>query len=199
LEDRDGLYKMFGYYENTGKMGGNSFTSGLRGPNNLIFKDGQHIRFGYPSYKLGGTIYGARSIEAIGSCTFEDLTNDRKAVLMMSTFKKGGIFSSSSSGCKDKFEGIIYDSKPLSGSPESIRKNYCKEIEFVTDLKKMKDIKKQICKVEGSWLENCNIDNNQYWNLDQDIPSRQVPLTTEDCLPSDWRYREDLIWLKYGY
>ena len=87
VEDPDGLYYMYGYYENTGKMGGNSFTSGLRGPNNLIFKDGQHIRFGYPSYKLGGTIYGARSIEAIGSCTFEDLTNDRKAVLLMSTFK----------------------------------------------------------------------------------------------------------------
>lgn len=40
VEDVDGLYTLFGYYENTGKMGGNSFTSGLRGPNNIIFKDG---------------------------------------------------------------------------------------------------------------------------------------------------------------
>lgn len=52
------------------------------------------------------------------------------------------MFRSSSSGCKDKFEGIIYDSKPLSGNIESIKKNYGKEIEFVSDLKKLKDIKK---------------------------------------------------------
>jgi len=40
LEDRDELYKMYGYYEITGKLGGNSFQSGMRGPNNLVFKDG---------------------------------------------------------------------------------------------------------------------------------------------------------------
>jgi len=28
---------------------------------------------------------------------------------------------------------------------------------------------------------------------------RQQPLLTKEILPSDWRYREDLIWLKYGY
>ena len=60
----------------------------------------------------------------------------------MSTFKQSGIFRSSTSGCKDKFEGIIYESKPLSGSEESIKKNYCKEIEFISDLKKIKDLKK---------------------------------------------------------
>ena len=85
---------------------------------------------------------GERSIEAIGSCTFEDLTNNRKAVLIMSTFKHQGMFKSSSSGCKDQFVGIIYDSMPLSGNVESIKKNYGREIEFVTDLKKIKDIKK---------------------------------------------------------
>lgn len=163
---------MYGYYENTGKMGGNSFTSGLRGPNNIVFKDGQHIRFGYPSYKLGGTIYGERSIEAIGSCTFEDLTNHRKAVLLMSTYKTHGMFRSSSSGCKDQFEGIIYDSKPLTGNAESIKKNYGKDFEMVSDLKKLKDVKKQICKVEGSWLRNCVIDNKVYWDIEQDIPQR---------------------------
>lgn len=109
---------------------------------------------------------GERSIEAIGSCTFEDLTNHRKAVLLMSTFKTSGLLRSSSSGCKDKFEGLIYDSKQLSGNAESIKKNYGKEIEFVTDLKKIKDIKKQICKVNGSWLHNCVIDNKVYWSIE---------------------------------
>lgn len=30
------------------------------------------------------------------------------------------------------------------------------------------------------------------------MPVRQNIMFSEDVLPSDWRYREDLIWLKYG-
>ena len=92
---------MSGYVEFTGKMGANNFVSGLRGPNNIKFKDGQHIRFCYPSYKLGGTVMGDRSIESIGSISFEDLTNNRKAVLLMSTYKKTGWIKTSTSGHKD--------------------------------------------------------------------------------------------------
>ena len=91
---------MYGYYEVTGAMGKNSFTSGMRGPNNLIFKDGQHIRFGFPSFKLSGTIFGDRSIETIGSCVFEDFTNNRKCILLMTTYKGAGVLKSAS-GSKD--------------------------------------------------------------------------------------------------
>jgi hypothetical protein len=56
-------------------MGANSFTSGLRGPCFLTFKDGHHIRFGFPSYKVGGMVMGERTIETIGSTTFEDMPN----------------------------------------------------------------------------------------------------------------------------
>ena len=149
---------MYGYYEITGKMGSNSMTSGLRGPNNIIFKDGQHIRFGFPSYKLGGTVLGDRTVETIGSCTFEDLTNHRKAVLLMSTFKKTGWVRNTSSGCKDEIYGKIYESKKLTGDYKSIKKNYTKDIEFVDDLDKLKDVKKHICDVSGSWLNKLTID-----------------------------------------
>lgn len=101
LEDESDLYRMSGYYEVTGKMGGNHFVSGLRGPNDVIFKDGHHIRFGFPSYKLGGTVYGDRAVECIGSCTFEDLTNNRKAVILMSTYKNTGWIKSNHTGSKD--------------------------------------------------------------------------------------------------
>ena len=60
-------------------------------------------------------------------------------------------------------------------------------------------MKKAICKVEGSWLENCIIHKTKYWDIEKDVPMRQIPLITNEVLPSDWRYREDLIWLKYGY
>ena len=95
---------------------------------------------------------GERSIEAIGSCTFEDLTNHRKGVLILGTYKTTGLLRQSASGCKDRFEGVIYDSKKLSGNAQSIKENYSKDIVFVTDIKNPKDMKKAICKVEGSWL-----------------------------------------------
>lgn len=79
---------MYGSYEFTGKMGTNSLKSGLRGPNNIVFADGQHIRFKVVDWKLGGTVMGERTVEADGSAFFEDLTNHRKAVIIFSTYKK---------------------------------------------------------------------------------------------------------------
>ena len=40
LEGANNQYTMSGYYEVCGKMGANNLVSGLRGPNDLIFKDG---------------------------------------------------------------------------------------------------------------------------------------------------------------
>jgi len=146
---------MYGYYEITGKMGPNNLVSGLRGPNNIVFKDGQHIRFGFPSYKLGGTVMGERSIEIIGSSTFEDLTNNRKAVVINNTYKKTGWIRSGSTGSKDKMIGQIFDcSKPLTGDAESIKKNYGKDMESVDDFKKLKNVKQKICDIDGSWLNS---------------------------------------------
>jgi len=86
-------YELWGYYEFTGSMGANSLKSGLRGPNNIRFADGQHIRFRTPDFKLGGTVMGERTVEADGSIQFEDLTNNRKAVVMFSTYKKSGFWN----------------------------------------------------------------------------------------------------------
>jgi hypothetical protein len=113
LEDKDGLYTMSGYFEQCGKMGANSFTSGLKGPCTLNFKDGHQIRFGFPSYKVGGMVMGERTIETVGSTMFEDITNNRKAVLLMASYKKTGWIRSTYSGLKDEISGIIYDSDEI--------------------------------------------------------------------------------------
>lgn len=70
LEGPNEIYKMSGYYEFIGKMGGNSLTSGLRGPCKLEFKDGTVIRFNAPDFKLSGTVMGERTIECVGSLVF---------------------------------------------------------------------------------------------------------------------------------
>ncbi len=194
---------MSGYYEVCGKMSANHFVSGLRGPNELTFPDGQHIRFGFPNYKLGGNVMGERTIEVIGSTYFEDLTNNRKAVLIFNSFKKTGWIRSTTSGCKDSLTGIIYDSsKPIDSSHSAIRKKYCKEIEYVSDFKSLKDVKKKLATVEGSYLNSLYIDGQKYWDIEEDIPFRQIPMIDQEetvVCPSDWRYREDLLWLRYNY
>lgn len=101
LEAPNGEFTLSGYYEITGKMGANHLISGLRGPNYLKFKDGHQINFGFPSYRLGGTVMGERSIEAIGCQIFEDITHNKKAVVCVSTFKKTGWIRNTSEGIKD--------------------------------------------------------------------------------------------------
>ena len=42
------------------------------------------------------------------------------------------------------------------------------------------------------------IGGKKYWDINVDIPERYIPRMT-NVAPSDWRYREDLIWLKYKF
>lgn len=99
---------MWGYYELMGKMGGNTLTSGLRGPTHLEFADGTRISFNCPDFKLGGTIYGERTIDIVGSQVYHDLTNGIRAVVVLSTYKEEGMFNKKVSGSRSGLEGMIY-------------------------------------------------------------------------------------------
>jgi hypothetical protein len=57
------------------------------------------------------------------------------------------------------------------------------------------DAEEIYAEIEGSWLHRLLIDGVEYWDIDDpDMrPQRHIPNRT--CLPSDWRYREDLIYL----
>src|ERR1700761_7502821 len=98
MHPKDKSYEFWGYYEFVGSMSANSLKSGVRGPNNIKFADGQHIRFKTPDWKLGGTVMGDRTIEATGSTTFEDLTNNVKAVITFSTYKESGFWTKTKAG-----------------------------------------------------------------------------------------------------
>ena len=58
--------------------------------------------------------------------------------------------------------------------------------------KKNNENYKIIDKIKGSYLEALVIGNEMVWNTDQ-IPEYIKPV--KHCIPSDGRYREDLIWL----
>lgn len=199
MQPANGAYDFWGFYEFTGQMGANSLKSGLRGPNNIRFADGQHIRFKSVDFKLGGTVMGERTIEASGHIIFEDLTNNRKAVIIFSTYKKTGFWRKTESGRKDDFTGVLYKCEPIVDPVAAGKILYGKNATEITDLKQIKDMTQKICDIEGSWLRSLRIGDKKYWDIDSDLPMRQQPMVDGVVLPSDWRYREDLIWLKYNY
>jgi len=81
----------------------------------------------------------------------------------MNTFKKTGWFKTTVEGSRDGIEGIIYEATHLDSSKAGIKKHFCKEIEFITDLNNLTDVKKPLAKIQGSWLKNLVIDGKQYW------------------------------------
>ncbi len=47
--------------------------------------------------------------------------------------------------------------------------------------------------LKGSWLYRLNFDNKEYWDIDKVVPCWLKPL--RNALPSDGRFREEMIWL----
>jgi hypothetical protein len=104
-------------------MSANNLTSGLRGPNNLIFADGTHIRYNTIDFKLGGTVMGDRTIEATGSILFEDLNNGLRAIVQLGTYQKTGMVFKKITGSKDEITGFIYRSSQVPMKPTEFGPN----------------------------------------------------------------------------
>lgn len=162
--------------------------AGQEGTNFIEFPDGQVIRTQAPHYKLGGTVMGDRTINVDGFYIMEDFDNDIKCVIIFNPIMKaGGVFSSHKyAGLTDDFRGMIYKPKP---SKKKARKEYSKYKHMEEDAEEV------YAELEGSWLKELIIDGKQWWSVeDPDMrPQRHIP--DRVCLPSDWRYREDLIYL----
>lgn len=98
----------------------------------------------------------------------------------------GGFFSKKIS---DTFEGKVYYPKSVASiSPKKKDKN--------KDDMKFTDLEKEIATIEGSWLEKLVIGGKEVWNINKFVPQRQIAVLNP--LPSDCRFREDLIFLKYN-
>jgi len=196
MHPKDKSYEFWGYYEFTGSMAANSLRACQKGPNNIRFADGHHIRFSLPDYKLGGTIKGDRTIEPVGSMVFEDLTYNNKAVIIFSTYKKEGWWHVVESGRKDEFFGKVYKAEPINVRISN-KHFYSKHSKEIKDLSELKDVVEELYPISGSWLRSLKINEQTYWDIEESKPQRQIPVI-DGVLPSDWRFREDLLWLKYN-
>jgi len=193
IEDVDHDYIFWGAAEFTANLGTNSMRAGQEGNCYIKFTDGQVIKTVAPHYTLGGTVMGDRTINADGFFLFEDEANQIKAVIIFNPIMKaGGIFSSNTyAGKTDDFRGLIY--KPKAKKKKDKKKDKDKKFSKYKHMEE--DAEEIYSEIEGSWLRELIIDGEEYWNINNPElrPQRHIPNTI--ALPSDWRFREDLIYL----
>ena len=61
-----------------------------------------------------------------------------------------------------------------------------------------KEIEKEISKISGSLFKSLCFDKKEYFNVQSAPDQSKQQKFIKNPLPSDSRFREDLIWLFYG-
>lgn len=175
-------FSMYGYFDISMKNEsfGNKITLFLKGYVCIDFKDiKEKVYYIMPNVRVLNGASDNRSTYFTSSMVFADIKNDLKGVIHFATNKKN----------INAFEGVILNQKYL----KNYKFNYDIESEYG---KKVKLNNKQnviLAKVNGSWLKNFVSDEKVLWDIDTDVPSFITPV--KNSLPSDGRFREDIIWL----
>ena len=175
-------FSMYGYFDISMKHEsfGNKITLFLKGHVCLDFKAiKEKVYYIMPNVRVLNGASDNRSTYFTSSMVFADIKNNIKGVIQFATNKKN----------INSFEGVILNYK----YPPKYRFIYDIESEYG---KKLKITNKQniiLSKVNGSWLKNFVCDKEVLWNIDRDVPNFITPV--KNSLPSDGRFREDIIWL----
>lgn len=178
------LYTMHGKYQYKMEFSANSFKLRQAGYHHIVFKDGGVVSFKLPFAKFSGMVMGTRIVYFTGEMKFIDKANALKAVVLFDSGKTEGMFASRKKGCKrDQFEGILYRWDTMADKQKKVKK-----------LKELKDIESPICQITGSWLHNIKFGEETYWTIDEVMPTGIWYAAR--VLPSDWRFREDLLWIR---
>jgi hypothetical protein len=72
MEDPEQLYTLYGHYEFRAKISGGALCLKTDGPNFIKFPDGQLVQFIYPIKRVGGMLWGDRTLIHDESYIFED-------------------------------------------------------------------------------------------------------------------------------
>ena len=151
----------------------------------LTFKDGNIIKvFHCPGFKITGLIQGTRSSFWKGYLEVIDESINMRSVVFIDIGKKKHYIGSAKTHPRDKIEGIIYESDNINISCNS----KASRIEDLTDIKEKKSL------ISGSIFDRIDCDGKNYWHIDKILPLKMI--FDPNPLPSDWRYREDLIFVR---
>lgn len=134
-----------------------------------LSKNSQVVTFNYPVTKVSGLVFGSKTVAVEGTMTFTDEANNLQAHLIFQ---------------KQQFQGVFY------------KRDCSKAASVPTKLSQIKDMGEEIARIEGNWTKDLVIGGVEYWNMAKVDQIKSLPVPNP--LPSDSRFREDLIWLKRG-
>ena len=183
-------FKMYGYFDLSleTKSFGNKIICFTKGINTVdFFKINEKVNFSIPSSKIVNAIAKEdRSAHYVGVMIFYDLKNNLRAFVQ---------FAKDTKHIAD-IKGYIF----RYNFPNDYKFNFDKEYDMfgkidVNNFKKNNIFKKNdiVSTITGSWLNKLYFDGIKYWDINEDMPTYIRPIY--NCLPSDSRFREDLIWL----
>merc|ERR1712000_54101 len=168
-----GMYHFFGSGELSAAFRGTSIRGHQEGEHVIDFAmDGGRITYKLPEVWVRGVVYGDRIIEYDGLVVFHDEKNKILAEVKINP-ETGGWFSWKKKLPSDYLDGGIFK---YTASPKD---------------------KKQVSKIDGSWLGCVLFDKQYYWNH-KNGPPKFKPTPVENPLPSDSRFRQDIMQLKEG-
>jgi len=177
---KDQSYKFWGHLMWGGSCRANTVKGTQKGACNIDFPDGTRITYTLPDILIKGLMWGDRIMELSGNMTFTDEKNNLECEIIFNPGALGLIKSifSKAKDSADSFKGNIIRIQPN-----------------VSSGGKKKSSSEVICAVEGSWLSHIDIDGKRLWDITM-VPDGVCPHPSP--LPSDSRFRSDLVALRAG-
>ena len=141
---------------------------------------GQSIYFTFPNMWARGILYGKNTTGFEGYFYFHYPQANLKAFVRVGNSSRS-----------DAFEGAIMESS------ESVcleREKFASNL-FSNPKQKLASLDKFVCPINGGFTEQLLIEGEEFWNTTHKTHRLHF---SEDVLPSDWRFREDFLWMIYG-
>lgn len=156
----------------------------------LELEDGDKYELMQPLATLGGMIAGSRTLKISGALVIINKVNKLKAVVRFGE-KSGIVFS----GQADLTKGKIYTYKEEKHQDALKKKKW---LDKMDKMKKMEDVDELKCEIDGSWQKQLTFNKEVLWDIDENKDYYDQQRFSPSPLPSDIRFREDIIWLSYG-
>eukprot|EP00475_Leptophrys_vorax_P045828 TRINITY_DN9663_c0_g1_i3.p1 TRINITY_DN9663_c0_g1~~TRINITY_DN9663_c0_g1_i3.p1 ORF type:complete len:383 (+),score=93.85 TRINITY_DN9663_c0_g1_i3:60-1208(+) len=163
-------FQFFGYALWEASMMGNALKGTTHGPNVVAFPDGDKISFTIPYLWLRGILWGDRVAEFHGEMTVQDKRNKVTAKIKFNPDAVSYLASwfVTQSSPVDVFRGTIEQDGRV------------------------------VSKIEGSWLTHLDFDGERFVEFSSEVQGTVKPMPDEVTLPSDARFRADLLALAQG-
>ncbi|KAF0686938.1 Aste57867_21286 [Aphanomyces stellatus] len=168
MEGPNALFKMSGFCEFEAHLAGNTIINAQAGAVKLEFANGAVVTYDMPKFKMHGIVLGERMFEFTGECAFVDQAANVHGTLDMDG--NGSLFGRTH---HDDIRGTI---------------------KAPSDKKPGKMV--VVSKVTGAWQRHLDFDGVVAWDVQTEPVFLPVPVS--HALPSDVRFRADLIALQKG-